>query len=181
MVERGSGSIVNISSGAAVMGMPIHAPYGAAKAGLESLTMSFAAALAPHGVRVNCVRVGAIKSEGFLRAMASAGIDPDEMGARAAGPRTRGHTRRDRLADPVPRLRGVELHLGPDALRGWRAQGSEPLTRRRAQPRSWRNGYLARVAATRAGSTSASSTVSTAPSASASTSPNGPITALSPA
>jgi len=31
------------------------------------------------------VRVGAIKSEGFLRAMASAGIDPDEMGARAAG------------------------------------------------------------------------------------------------
>jgi NAD(P)-dependent dehydrogenase (short-subunit alcohol dehydrogenase family) len=85
MVERGSGSIVNISSGAAVMGMPVHAPYGAAKAGLESLTMSFAAALAPHGVRVNCVRVGAIKSEGFLRAMASAGIDPDEMGGRAAG------------------------------------------------------------------------------------------------
>jgi len=85
MVERGSGSIVNISSGAAVAALPIHTAYGAAKAGLENLTQNFAAALAPHGVRVNCVRVGAIKSEGFLRAMGAAGIDPDEMGGRAAG------------------------------------------------------------------------------------------------
>jgi len=85
MVDRGSGSIVNISSGAAAMGLPVHAPYGAAKAGLENITLSFAAALAPHGVRVNCVRVGAIKSEGFLRAMDAAGIDPDELGARGAG------------------------------------------------------------------------------------------------
>src|SRR5215213_10072923 len=59
--------------------------FGAAKAGLENLTQNFAAALAPHGIRVNCVRVGAIKSEGFLRAMDAAGIDPDEMGGRAAG------------------------------------------------------------------------------------------------
>jgi NAD(P)-dependent dehydrogenase (short-subunit alcohol dehydrogenase family) len=85
MVERGSGSIVNISSGAAVSALPIHTAYGAAKAGLENLTQNFAAALAPHGIRVNCVRVGAIKSEGFLRAMDAAGIDPDEMGGRAAG------------------------------------------------------------------------------------------------
>ena len=85
MVERGSGAIVNISSGAAVSALPIHTAYGAAKAGLENLTQNFAAALAPHGIRVNCVRVGAIKSEGFLRAMDAAGIDPDEMGGRAAG------------------------------------------------------------------------------------------------
>src|SRR4051794_20290679 len=85
MVERGSGAIVNVSSGAAVMALPAHAPYGAAKAAVENLTQSFAAALAPQGIRVNCVRVGAIKSEGFLRAMDAAGIDPDEMGARAAG------------------------------------------------------------------------------------------------
>jgi NAD(P)-dependent dehydrogenase (short-subunit alcohol dehydrogenase family) len=85
MIERGSGAIVNISSGAAATALPIHTAYGAAKAGLENLTVNFAAALAPHGVRVNCVRVGAIKSEGFLRAMDAAGIDPDEMGARAAG------------------------------------------------------------------------------------------------
>jgi NAD(P)-dependent dehydrogenase (short-subunit alcohol dehydrogenase family) len=85
MVERGSGSIINISSGAAAMPLPIHTAYGAAKAGLENLTQNFAAALAPNGIRVNCVRVGAIKSEGFLRAMDAAGIDPDEMGAQGAG------------------------------------------------------------------------------------------------
>jgi NAD(P)-dependent dehydrogenase (short-subunit alcohol dehydrogenase family) len=85
MIERGSGSIINISSGAAAMPLPIHTAYGAAKAGLENLTQNFAAALAPHGIRVNCVRVGAIKSEGFLRAMDAAGIDPDEMGGQAAG------------------------------------------------------------------------------------------------
>jgi NAD(P)-dependent dehydrogenase (short-subunit alcohol dehydrogenase family) len=85
MTERGSGSIINISSGAAASALPIHTAYGAAKAGLENLTQNFAAALAPQGVRVNCVRVGAIKSEGFLRAMDAAGIDPDEMGGRAAG------------------------------------------------------------------------------------------------
>jgi NAD(P)-dependent dehydrogenase (short-subunit alcohol dehydrogenase family) len=84
MVERGSGAIVNVSSGAANMGLPEVAPYGAAKAGVENLTRSFAAALTPHGVRVNCVRVGAIKSEGFLRAMEKVGRDPDEIGGRAA-------------------------------------------------------------------------------------------------
>ncbi|MFA5885516.1 MAG: SDR family oxidoreductase [Acidimicrobiia bacterium] len=84
MTERGSGSIVNVSSGAAAMGLPDVAPYGAAKAGVENLTASFAAALTPQGVRVNCVRVGAIKSEGFLRAMDKAGRDPDEVGGRAS-------------------------------------------------------------------------------------------------
>ena len=84
MTERGTGSIVNVSSGAAATGLPDVAPYGAAKAGVENLTMSFAAALTPQGVRVNCVRVGAIKSEGFLRAMDKAGRDPDDVGGRAS-------------------------------------------------------------------------------------------------
>ncbi len=127
MVERGSGAIVNISSGAAASALPIHTAYGAAKAGLENLTQNFAAALAPHGVRVNCVRVGAIKSEGFLRAMDGLGIDPDEMGGRAAGPRSRRGARRDRVADPVPGVGGVELRRGPDPLRGWRPEGHHRL------------------------------------------------------
>jgi len=33
---------------------------------------------------VNCVRVGAIKSEGFLRAMEKVGRDPDDIGGRAS-------------------------------------------------------------------------------------------------
>jgi NAD(P)-dependent dehydrogenase (short-subunit alcohol dehydrogenase family) len=85
MMARGQGTIVNISSGAAEHGLPFVAPYGAAKAGVENLTASFAAGLAPYGIRVNCVGVGAIKSEGFLRAMARIGQDPDQVGGRSNG------------------------------------------------------------------------------------------------
>jgi NAD(P)-dependent dehydrogenase (short-subunit alcohol dehydrogenase family) len=84
MVPRGRGAIVNISSGAGEMGLPYVAPYGAAKAGVNNLTRSLAAGLGPHGIRVNCIAVGAVKSEGFLRAMARAGRDPDEVGSRNA-------------------------------------------------------------------------------------------------
>jgi NAD(P)-dependent dehydrogenase (short-subunit alcohol dehydrogenase family) len=84
MEERGSGSIVNVSSGAAAQGLPDVAPYGAAKAGVENLTKSFAAALGPKGIRVNCVRVGAVKSEGFVRAMEKVGRDPDVVGGSAS-------------------------------------------------------------------------------------------------
>jgi NAD(P)-dependent dehydrogenase (short-subunit alcohol dehydrogenase family) len=84
MQARGSGAIVNVSSGAAAQGLPEVAPYGAAKAGVENLTKSFAAALTPSGIRVNCVRVGAIKSEGFVRAMEKVGRDPDAVGGAAS-------------------------------------------------------------------------------------------------
>jgi NAD(P)-dependent dehydrogenase (short-subunit alcohol dehydrogenase family) len=84
MVPRRRGSIVNISSGAGETGLPYVAPYGAAKAGVNNLTRSLAAGLGPHGIRVNCIAVGAVKSEGFLRAMSRAGRDPDEVGSRNA-------------------------------------------------------------------------------------------------
>ena len=54
--ERG-GVILNVSSIAAVQPSPQAAPYGAAKAGLESLTRSLAFALGPR-VRVNCIEAG---------------------------------------------------------------------------------------------------------------------------
>ena len=84
MVPRRRGTIVNISSGAGEMGLPYVAPYGAAKAGVNNLTRSMAAGLGRHGIRVNCIAVGAVKSEGFLRAMARAQRDPDEVGGRNA-------------------------------------------------------------------------------------------------
>ena len=85
MIERGGGAIVNISSGASEMGLPYVAPYGAAKAGVENLTRTLAGAYGPKGVRVNCVAVGAVKSEGFVRAMERIGRDPDEVGGRSNG------------------------------------------------------------------------------------------------
>jgi len=57
MAESGGGSIINISSTASRHPSPNAAAYGAAKAGLNSLTQSFAHALGP-GVRVNCIVAG---------------------------------------------------------------------------------------------------------------------------
>lgn len=65
MLEQGRGAIVNISSGASFLALPMVAPYGAAKAGINSLTRSLAAAWTGGGVRVNAVACGAIKTEGY--------------------------------------------------------------------------------------------------------------------
>jgi NAD(P)-dependent dehydrogenase (short-subunit alcohol dehydrogenase family) len=80
MVKAGSGTIVNVSSYAVVHSMLEVAPYSAAKAGLEHLTEVLASTWGEHGVRVNCVRVGSILSEGYVRALERAGRDPDAMG-----------------------------------------------------------------------------------------------------
>jgi NAD(P)-dependent dehydrogenase (short-subunit alcohol dehydrogenase family) len=86
MIERKRGAIINISSGAARGGLPFVSPYGAAKAAAENLTKTMAAAWGRHRIRVNCIEVGAIKSEGFLAAMQHAGADPDVVGgSNAAG------------------------------------------------------------------------------------------------
>ena len=57
MAEAGGGCIINISSTASVGASPGAEPYGAAKAGLNALTRSFAAAYGPS-VRGNCSMAG---------------------------------------------------------------------------------------------------------------------------
>lgn len=63
---RQGGSIVSIASVSGLFAAPGHAAYGAAKAGLISLTKSFAVELAPHGVRVNAVAPGAVRTPRVL-------------------------------------------------------------------------------------------------------------------
>ncbi len=58
MLERGSGSIVMISSRLGQIGFPELAHYSAAKAGLLGLTKSMARELGPRGIRVNAVAPG---------------------------------------------------------------------------------------------------------------------------
>lgn len=59
---NGSAAIVNISSVAAVLGMPGRSSYAAAKAGVEGLTRTLAVEWAPDGIRVNAVAPGYIDS-----------------------------------------------------------------------------------------------------------------------
>lgn len=69
MVSRGSGSIVNVSTMAAAVGMPGLSTYAATKAALESLTRTWAAELGPAGVRVNTVAPGPTATETFTTTM----------------------------------------------------------------------------------------------------------------
>ena len=57
MAEGEGGSIINVSSNAAVEASPNSEPYGAAKAGINSLTRSLAFAFGKK-VRVNCIQAG---------------------------------------------------------------------------------------------------------------------------
>ncbi len=57
MVAAGAGSIINVSSISSHRPSPNEAPYAAAKAGINSLTKSLAAAFGPT-VRVNCIVPG---------------------------------------------------------------------------------------------------------------------------
>jgi NAD(P)-dependent dehydrogenase (short-subunit alcohol dehydrogenase family) len=80
MIEQGRGAIVNISSGASLLAMPQAAAYAAAKAGLNNLTGSMAAAWTRKGVRVNGIACGAIRTPGLESDAHRQGFDIDIIG-----------------------------------------------------------------------------------------------------
>jgi NAD(P)-dependent dehydrogenase (short-subunit alcohol dehydrogenase family) len=80
MLEQGKGAIVNISSGASLLAMPQAAPYGAAKAGVNNLTGSMAAAWTRKGVRVNAIAVGAVRAASLLDEAARYDLNPEAIG-----------------------------------------------------------------------------------------------------
>jgi NAD(P)-dependent dehydrogenase (short-subunit alcohol dehydrogenase family) len=71
MVGRQHGSIINITSMAAIYGISLVAAYSAAKTAVLGLTRALATDLSPHGVRVNAIAPGFIDSPMLQRAMAS--------------------------------------------------------------------------------------------------------------
>ena len=80
MIEQKKGAIVNISSGAGLLAMPQAPIYGAAKAGLQNLTGSMAAAWTRKGVRVNCIACGAVRTPGLEADAKRQGFDIDMIG-----------------------------------------------------------------------------------------------------
>jgi NAD(P)-dependent dehydrogenase (short-subunit alcohol dehydrogenase family) len=76
------GRIVNVSSRGAYRGEPDHPAYGAAKAGLNSMTQSLAKALGPRGIAVTAVAPGYVSTE-----MVQSTIESDEgVAIRAQSP-----------------------------------------------------------------------------------------------
>ena len=66
MIARGSGSIVNVSTMAATIGIADAPGYGATKAALESFTRSWAADFGKHGIRVNAVAPGPTRTDAVI-------------------------------------------------------------------------------------------------------------------
>ena len=84
MIAQGSGgSIVHVGSNAARMPRPASLPYTAAKAALTAYSKGLAREAGPHGIRVNVVLPGLIRTEALDTRMASlaaqAGATPDSV------------------------------------------------------------------------------------------------------
>jgi NAD(P)-dependent dehydrogenase (short-subunit alcohol dehydrogenase family) len=62
MMARGRGSIINISTTSALMAQPDLGVYCISKAGLNMVTRTCAREFGPHGVRVNAISCGVIKT-----------------------------------------------------------------------------------------------------------------------
>lgn len=103
MVERGSGSIVNISTLAATTPTAGTGMYAASKAALEALTRLWAAEYARQGVRVNAVAPGPTRSSGTDQ------MDPATVRAIAET------TAMGRIAEPEEVAEAVQFLASPKA------------------------------------------------------------------
>jgi dehydrogenase/reductase SDR family member 4 len=63
MIERGGGSVINVTSIAGLMPQPGGLLYSFTKAGLIMLTRGWAREFGPHGVRVNAIAPGLVQTD----------------------------------------------------------------------------------------------------------------------
>jgi len=71
MKAQGSGSIINMSSGAGLYGYGMRTPYAAAKWAVVGLTKSLAIELGAHNVRCNCICPGSVAGDRMDRVVAA--------------------------------------------------------------------------------------------------------------
>ena len=107
MIERGSGTIINIGSVAGRIGTPFNGAYAASKFALEGLSESLRIELSPLGVRVAVVQPGIFQT----RAVGQPGAGSAGQAGSAALP----------AADGALRLEAQALYRGAlGTLSGWR-------------------------------------------------------------
>ncbi len=137
MLERGEGSIVNISSVAGLLGVSDRAAYNASKHGLVGLTRTLAAEWGGRGVRVNAVCPGWVKTE----------MDEEDQASGAGGytdADIEGRVPMGRFASPEDVARAVAFLADPEQSGfinghtlsvdgGWFGDGSWESLRRRKQ------------------------------------------------
>ena len=104
LIEAGGGSIVNISSGASVFGVPGLGPYSAGKGGMNALTRVIAADYGRQGVRCNTIIVGRVVSYAADR-----GPDTTKEFLRVGNPRDIGYAALWLAADESEWITGSEI------------------------------------------------------------------------
>jgi NAD(P)-dependent dehydrogenase (short-subunit alcohol dehydrogenase family) len=78
MINRRAGSIINMSSGIAEIGLARRVSYAASKGAVFAMTKSMQVDLAPHGVRVNALLPGTILTPFVERYLKESYSDPEE-------------------------------------------------------------------------------------------------------
>lgn len=106
MLERGSGSIINVSSASAGPPLSKAFTYSVAKAGIVNLTQNLAREWGTQGVRVNAIRPGFFPTEWNRKNF----ITPEREAA------ILGHTPMRRFGEPEE-LVGAIIYLASDASR----------------------------------------------------------------
>jgi NAD(P)-dependent dehydrogenase (short-subunit alcohol dehydrogenase family) len=97
MMARGGGRIINVGSMWGKLGVPQFTAYSVTKAGVDAMTRCLAVEWARHGIRVNCLAPGYVRTDFSHEAMADERTrniilskipvrrlgEPEEMGALA--------------------------------------------------------------------------------------------------
>lgn len=123
MIPAGGGHILNITSLWGTLAGNGRAAYCAAKAGLAALTRVLAAEWAPHGVRVNAVAPGYVRTSALEKVLVSGKLNLDEVtrrtpAGRLAAPEEVGEFCARLLAGKDNFLTGVVIPLD-GGLTGW--------------------------------------------------------------
>lgn len=71
LAKAGGGAIINLSSVAGRLGVPLRSPYSTSKFGVIGLTETLAMELGPQGISVNAILPGAIEGSRFDRVMSA--------------------------------------------------------------------------------------------------------------